>query len=142
MVDSVQAAPTSVPAGGEPALKRSRSRTRQKHNRYTATPLLLISVNLVLFLLFFLWPAVIGLGYSFTSYTGVGDAPWVGLDNYERLTHDAAFYAALLRTLIFTASVVPLTFVASLGTAYLLVSQYAKGKTVARVIFFLPWLIS
>jgi alpha-1,4-digalacturonate transport system permease protein len=32
--------------------------------------------------------------------------------------------------------------VASLGTAYLLVSPYTKGKTVARVVFFLPWLIS
>jgi len=142
MVDSAQAAPRSDIAGGEPAPTKSRRRPRSRHNRYTATPLLLISVNLVLFLLFFLWPAAIGLGYSFTSYTGVGDAPWVGLDNYERLMNDSAFYAALLRTLIFTASVVPLTFVASLGTAYLLVSQYAKGKTVARVIFFLPWLIS
>ncbi|WP_435827444.1 carbohydrate ABC transporter permease [Actinoplanes philippinensis] len=32
--------------------------------------------------------------------------------------------------------------VMSLGIAYLLVSPYAKGKPIARVIFFLPWLIS
>jgi alpha-1,4-digalacturonate transport system permease protein len=88
------------------------------------------------------WPAVIGLNYSFTSYTGVGTAPYVGLDNYQRLLNDHAFYSALLRTLIYAGSVVPLTFVASLGTAYLLVSPYAKGKPVTRVIFFLPWLIS
>jgi len=96
----------------------------------------------VLFLLFFVGPAVIGLKYSFTSYTGVGTAPWVGFDNYQRLLHDPAFWAALKRTLIYTLAVVPLTFVASLGTAYLLVSPYSRGKTVARVIFFLPWLIS
>lgn len=115
---------------------------RRKLNHYTAAPLLMISINLVLFLLFFVWPAVIGLNYSFTSYTGVGAAPYVGLDNYQRLVHDPAFYSSLLRTLIYTGSVVPLTFIASLGTAYLLVSPYTKGKSITRVIFFLPWLIS
>jgi alpha-1,4-digalacturonate transport system permease protein len=110
--------------------------------RYIGAPLLLISINLLLFVLFFVWPAVIGLSYSFTSYTGVGTAPFIGLANYQRLLQDDAFYAALGRTLIYTVSVVPLTFVASLGVAYLLVSPYTKGKSVARVVFFLPWLIS
>jgi alpha-1,4-digalacturonate transport system permease protein len=66
----------------------------------------------------------------------------VGLDNYRHLLDDSAFYAALLRTLIFAVSVVPLTFVAALAAAVLLVSPYARGKPVARVVFFLPWLIS
>lgn len=118
------------------------SASRRRHNSYTFAPLILISVNVLLFLTFFVWPAIIGLAYSFTSYTGVGDAPWVGLENYQELIGDADFYAALWRTLIYTACVVPLMFVMSLGIAYLLVSPYAKGKPVARVIFFLPWLIS
>ena len=142
MVDSVQAEPRSVSAGGEPAPTRPRWWPKRKLNSYTTAPLLMISINLVLFLLFFIWPAAIGLNYSFTSYTGVGPAPYVGLDNYERLVNDSAFYAALWRTLIYTGAVVPLTFVASLGTAYLLVSQHSKGKTVTRVVFFMPWLIS
>jgi alpha-1,4-digalacturonate transport system permease protein len=114
----------------------------RRRNRYIVTPLLLISANLVLFAVFFVWPAAIGLAYSFTSYTGVGSAPFVGLDNYQQLLQDSEFYAALLRTLIYTACVVPMIFVTSLGVAYLLVSPYAKGKTVARTIFFIPWLIS
>ncbi|MDX6281632.1 MAG: alpha,4-digalacturonate transport system permease protein, partial [Kribbellaceae bacterium] len=103
---------------------------------------MLISINLLLLVAFFVWPAVTGLLYSFTSYTGVGTAPYVGLDNYQRLLQDDAFYAALTRTLVFTAGVVPLTLVLSLTTAVLLVTNYTKGKAVARVIFFLPWLIS
>ncbi|MFC4070464.1 carbohydrate ABC transporter permease [Actinoplanes subglobosus] len=118
------------------------SASRRRHNSYTLAPLILISVNVLLFLTFFVWPAIIGLAYSFTSYTGVGDAPWVGLENYQELIGDADFYAALLRTLIYTGCVVPLMFVMSLGIAYLLTSPYAKGKTIARVVFFLPWLIS
>jgi alpha-1,4-digalacturonate transport system permease protein len=121
---------------------RSRLWPRRRHNSYTVAPLILISVNVLLFLTFFVWPALIGLAYSFTSYTGVGDAPFVGLENYRELIGDADFYAALLRTLVYTGVVVPLMFVMSLGIAYLLTSPYAKGKTIARVIFFLPWLIS
>ena len=115
---------------------------RRRLNHYTAAPLVLISVNLLLFVTFFVWPAVTGLLYSFTSYTGIGTAPYVGLDNYQRLLQDDAFYAALTRTLVFTAGVVPLTLFLSLSTAVLLVTDYTKGKAVARIIFFLPWLIS
>jgi alpha-1,4-digalacturonate transport system permease protein len=132
----------SADTSQEPAKAKPRRWLRRRLNRYTGAPLLFISVNLALFALFFIWPAVIGLAYSFTSYTGVGTAPFVGLDNYERLVNDEAFYAAMVRTLIFTAATVPLTFVASLGAAVLLVNPYTKGKTVARVILFLPWLIS
>jgi alpha-1,4-digalacturonate transport system permease protein len=85
---------------------------------------------------------VTGLYYSFTSYTGVGRAPFVGLDNYHRLFADAAFYAALLRTLFFAVMAVPLSYLLALGLAVLLVSPYTKGKPVARVVFFVPWLIS
>jgi len=38
--------------------------------------------------------------------------------------------------------VVPLSFVVSLLIANLMVSKYTRGKVVARVIFFIPWLIS
>ncbi len=146
MVDSIHPtakAPSGVvPRGPGPARLRLPRWGKRRLNHYTAAPLVLISINLLLFVAFFAWPAVTGLLYSFTSYTGVGDAPYVGLDNYQRLLEDNAFYAALTRTLVFTAGVVPLTLVLSLGTAVLLVTNYTKGKAVARIIFFLPWLIS
>jgi alpha-1,4-digalacturonate transport system permease protein len=117
-------------------------RRRRRHDRYTIAPLTFISINAVLFTLFFIWPAVIGLAYSFTSYTGVGDAPFIGLDNYRRLFGDGAFYHALLRTFLFAAGAVPLTFVLSLTAAVLMVSPYTRGKTAARIVLFLPWLVS
>ena len=116
--------------------------TRRRAARYRLAPLLFVAVNVVLFALFFVWPAVIGLWYSFTSYTGVGSAPWVGLANYERLFQDTAFYAAFGRTVVFAAMSVPLVYVLSLTMAVLLTSPHAKGKTVARILFFVPWLIS
>ncbi|MDN3027376.1 sugar ABC transporter permease [Streptomyces sp. S.PB5] len=114
----------------------------RRRSKYTLAPLVLIAANVVLFALFFVWPAVIGLLYSFTNYTGVGAFQWVGLDNYHNLVGDSTFYDALTRTLLYTVLFVPLNFVVSLLAANLVVSKYAKGGSVARVIFFIPWLLS
>lgn len=123
-------------------MPRLLARRRGKHNHYTVAPLTLISANVALFGLFFAWPAVIGLMYSFTNYTGVGAYQFIGLENYTHLFGDSNFYAAAERTLLYAVLVVPLTFVFSLLTASLLVSQHAKGRLAARIIFFVPWLIS
>ncbi|WP_327399269.1 sugar ABC transporter permease [Streptomyces sp. NBC_01288] len=115
---------------------------RKRRSTYTLAPLVLIAANVVLFALFFVWPAVIGLVYSFTNYTGVGAFQFIGLDNYQNLFGDSTFYDALTRTLLYTVLVVPLNFVLSLFIANLVVSKQAKGASVARVVFFIPWLIS
>ncbi|PAZ10080.1 sugar ABC transporter permease [Streptomyces sp. SA15] len=114
----------------------------RRRNKYIVAPLVLIAANVVLFALFFVWPAVIGLVYSFTNYTGVGAFQFIGLDNYDNLFGDSTFYAALTRTLLYAVLFVPLNFAVSLITANLLVSKHAKGTSVARVIFFIPWLLS
>jgi alpha-1,4-digalacturonate transport system permease protein len=111
-------------------------------NRYRLAPLILISANVVLFGLFFAWPVAIGFIYSFTDYTGIGSPEFIGLDNYTELMGDPAFYQALVRTLLYTVMAVPLSYVLSLAIASLLVSRYAMGKSIARVVFFIPWLIS
>ncbi|MEV5528432.1 carbohydrate ABC transporter permease [Streptomyces prunicolor] len=115
---------------------------RKRRSTYTLAPLVLIAANVVLFALFFVWPAVIGLVYSFTNYTGVGAFQFIGLDNYQNLFGDSTFYDALFRTLLYAVFVVPLNFVLSLFIANLVVSKQAKGASVARVVFFIPWLIS
>jgi len=125
------------------AVRATRSRRGAKRSsRYQLAPFILISANLVLFALFFVWPGAIGFIYSFTDYTGIGSADFVGLDNYTTLFADGSFYQALIRTFLYAVMAVPLTYVLSLAIASLLVSRFAKGTSVARVIFFIPWLIS
>ncbi|MGW3121456.1 carbohydrate ABC transporter permease [Streptomyces sp. NPDC001107] len=114
----------------------------RRRSKYTLAPLVLIAANVVLFSLFFVWPAVIGLVYSFTNYTGVGAFQFIGLDNYHNLFGDSTFYDALTRTVLYTVFFVPLNFALSLLAANLVVSKHAKGTSVARVIFFIPWLLS
>ncbi|MFF2123875.1 carbohydrate ABC transporter permease [Streptomyces olivochromogenes] len=114
----------------------------RRRSKYTLAPLVLIAANVVLFALFFVWPAVIGLVYSFTNYTGVGAFQFIGLDNYHNLFGDSTFYDALSRTLLYAVLFVPLNFALSLLAANLVVNKHAKGASVARVIFFIPWLLS
>ncbi|MCA0991349.1 carbohydrate ABC transporter permease [Pseudalkalibacillus hwajinpoensis] len=102
---------------------------------------LFILANVVLFLLFFAWPGVLGIYYSFTDYTGV-EANFIGFQNYIELFQDSSFYKAMSRTFLYTALGVPMIYIASLGISVLLVSNYTKGKAVTKTIFFLPWLIS
>jgi alpha-1,4-digalacturonate transport system permease protein len=102
----------------------------------------LISANVILFVVFFVWPALIGLWYSFTNYTGVGDAQFIGVQNYAQLFGDSQFYGAFLRTAIYTVVVTPVSFCFSLLCAVLMTSKYAKGKAVVRIVLFIPWLMS
>jgi alpha-1,4-digalacturonate transport system permease protein len=108
----------------------------------TLAPLLFISAAVVLFALFFVCPGSLGLYYSFTEYTGVGDPEFIGLENYRELFADEQFYSSLTRTILYTVLAVPVHYVIALGIALLLTSAATRFRTAARVIFFLPWLIS
>jgi alpha-1,4-digalacturonate transport system permease protein len=119
-----------------------RKRPGKARVQYRYAPFALAGVNIVLFAVFFVWPGSLGLIYSFTDYTGIGTAEFIGLANYEKLFADPTFYQSLTRTLLFAALSVPLMYVLSLTIAALLVSNYTKGKAAAKIIFFFPWLIS
>ena len=137
------AAPPSASAAAQPVPKPAAPPRRQRSFRRGGfAPLLFISAAVVLFVLFFLWPGALGVVYSFTDYRGFGDLRFIGLDNYAKLAGDDKFYAALTRTLLYTLLAVPAHFVVALGIAVLLTSTQAAGKNAARVVFFLPWLIS
>jgi len=136
-------ATAAVPPG--PARSSTPGRPRRRRSgvsRPVLAPIAFVAVNAVLFVVFFVWPAVIGLGYSFTDYNGVSDPTFIGLENYTELFGDSTFYAALVRTLIYAVVAVPLGFVLSLSMALMLTSPAAKGRSVARIVFFVPWLIS
>lgn len=115
---------------------------RRRRSRYVLAPVVFAAVNIVMFLLFFIWPGALGLLYSFTNYRGFGQPDFVGFDNYRSLFSDPYFYAALRRTAVYVALSVPLTYVLSLTVAVLLVSKFTRGKTLAKTVFFFPWLIS
>lgn len=63
---------------------------------------MLVAPQLVIVLLFFLWPAIVAMQWSLYLEQPFGQGhTWVGLDNYRRVLMDPSFYDALGRSLLF-----------------------------------------
>jgi multiple sugar transport system permease protein len=81
---------------------------------------------------------VYGFLVSLTNFDGSSPRwKWVGLRNYIELFGDGDAWAALLRTLAFTAIVVPLSVAGSLGLA-VIINRRLRAVGLWRTIFFLP----
>ena len=97
--------------------------------------------TLLAFCLAFLIPFVTGVWLSFTEFTTVTNARFVGLDNYIRVfTDNADFLHALRFTVKFTVvSVISVNLLAFILA--LLLTQGLKGTNFFRTAFFMPNLI-
>lgn len=97
--------------------------------------------TVIAFAIAFVIPFVLGIYLSFTKFTTVIDAKWVGFDNYIRaFTQDQNFLNALTFTVKFTVvSVVSINILAFLLA--LLLTRGIKGTNLFRTVFFMPNLI-
>src|SRR5207249_9389648 len=67
-----------------------------------------LSPWIVGFLLFTAGPMIASLLLSFTDWSILGTAHWVGTRNYSHLVHDSLFWKAMRVTFVFSAISVPL----------------------------------
>jgi raffinose/stachyose/melibiose transport system permease protein len=97
--------------------------------------------TLIAFIIAFLAPFVMGIYLSFTKFTTVLDAKWVGLDNYAKAFQDSGdFIHSLWYTACFAlVSVVTVNLIAFILA--LLLTQKIKGTNLFRTVFFMPNLI-
>jgi multiple sugar transport system permease protein len=91
--------------------------------------------------LFVLLPMLLAFLLSFTSASGFGDYPWVGLENYRRMFHDPLFTNSIKVTLLFVAVFVPGVYLLGLVMA-LLVHGSLPARAFFRVAFFAPYTVS
>ncbi len=96
--------------------------------------------TLVAFLIGFLIPFVMGIYLSFTRFTTVTDAHWVGLSNYSGLLADREFQHSLVFTVLFTIVTTLVVNVAGFFVAYMF-TKAMKGANLFRAVFFMPNLI-
>jgi multiple sugar transport system permease protein len=93
---------------------------------------------LISFLLFWIYPILATLFYSFTKWQAFSRAkPWVGLDNYVRAFHDPIFLKALGNTFSFVLMYLPMIVIVGLLLA-LLVNAAGKLKELFRMVYFIP----
>jgi multiple sugar transport system permease protein len=98
---------------------------------------------LVVILVFFAVPVVMGLSLSLTDFdlyalADLSTLRFVGLDNYARLLRTPLFWQALGNTLYFVAIGVPVSIGLSLGAALLLNARVAKWQPLFRTALFAP----
>lgn len=85
-------------------------------------------------------PLVLGIGYSFTDWTGVRISKFVGLANYTSMFKDPAFIYSILITFLFVAINMVLINVVGFALALLCTSSI-KASGFFRAAYFLPNLI-
>ncbi len=92
------------------------------------------------FCIFLAYPLISSLYYSFTSFSVLRPARWIGVENYRELLRDEVFKLALKNTVLFTAASVPLATVAAILLAMLLNTK-TKGMALYRTLFYIPSLV-
>lgn len=104
---------------------------------------LFIGPALLLILAFAYWPIISTLNYSLNSWNGISkEMTWVGFGNYFRLFEDPNFYNALKNNLFVVAVSLLVQLPLSFITAYLVFVVNNKWAELAKVIFYIPNILS
>ena len=101
---------------------------------------ILMLPTLIAFIIAFIIPFVLGIYLSFTKFTTVTDAQWIGLSNYIVAFRDKDFLASLLFTVKFVlVNLVTINLIAFM-LAYVL-SRKLRGTNIFRTVIFMPNLL-
>lgn len=112
--------------------------------RQKVIPYLFLLPNLLIFSIFIIFPALVGIVYSFTDVTlsTLNDQlNFIGIQNYINLFKDPDFINALWNTIKLVLITVPIIFTISLALAMLIV-QPLKVKGLFRATYYWPVMIS
>ena len=130
---------TGLSTAGPPAVRRPAARRRGGGAaRDGWWPVLFVAPLLLGVAVFYLWPILQTLWFSFTTFGVFGGQTFAGVSNYVQLIGDPTFITSLLNTVIYTAIVllgVPL----SVWLAALLNTPGLRFASFYRVLFFLPY---
>ncbi|MBI0537241.1 ABC transporter permease subunit [Roseomonas sp. KE2513] len=132
-----------------PALRRRRPAVpRVEHGVKAAgfggqfLPLLLLTPQLLILILFFFIPAVRGLAQAFLLQDPFGqEVHFVGLENITSLLRSAEYRESLRLSVVFTAATTVLTFSAGLVLAFA-TDRVTRGRNAYRAVLLMPYAIA
>lgn len=111
-----------------------------QRNRMTLTPLLFLLPGVLFFVVYVISPIFQSFGISLYEWDGLGEADYIGLDNYRELMTDRAFEISLwnnVKWLVLYLLAIP----AGLFIA-LFLNQTVRGIRLYKSLFFFPFVIS
>ena len=103
--------------------------------------LLFISPWLLGFIIFYIYPFLASIYYSFTVYHIISPPEFVGLRNYvDLITRDPLFVQSIINTLYYAGISLPLGIIMGVVIA-LMLNTKIRGMVFFRTIFFLPVIV-
>lgn len=94
----------------------------------------------LILLVFLAYPFVLGLWLGFTDTVVGREGSFVGIENYQELLEDSAFWLTVFNTFLYTVVAVLLKAVLGVGLAVVLNRDF-KAKGLVRAIVLLPWIV-
>lgn len=102
---------------------------------------LFIAPQLVLFLVFIVYPVLEGFRMSLFQANYIGET-FVGLDNYKQLLTDPVFIKSTINTVVFVIAIVFLTIIFGLFVATAVYDKSSKYVSFIRGSYYLPVMVS
>lgn len=97
---------------------------------------LMLLPNVIMFLIFTVYPILWAMRYMFYDYKGYGEARFVGLGNFERvLTRDTVFWNSVVNTFVYVGGKLIITLPIAFLIAVLVHKSSRKNAVVQSVIF-------
>ena len=131
------AAGAPAATGVRAAARRGRRRGRSRLSAEAFWAYLMIAPTALGLLVFYLYPIVRTLYFSFTDWGAFGSYEWTGLENYSRLISDEVVRGALRNTFVYSFLVL-LGIPVSIAVAALLNTKGLRGVGLYRTLYFLP----
>ncbi|MHA6630255.1 carbohydrate ABC transporter permease [Pseudonocardia sichuanensis] len=131
------AAPAPRAAAADRPARRRRSPARRRAVIAWAFMLPLILTNVLVVL----GPSLSALYYSFTDWSGIGEARFIGLDNYIELVGDPEFLNAFWHNIVWTVFFLVVPMVMGLFGAFAL-TRIRRFRLLFRVAYFVPYIVA
>ncbi len=123
------------------AIEESSKVTKKwKANQRKLAPWIFLAPGVFMFLVYVIFPIFSSMWISFYDWDGIGEATWIGTDNYVELIDDDAFYTSLKNNVIWLVLYM-LAVPAGLLIAIFL-NQNVTGIRLYKSLFFFPFVIS
>ena len=102
---------------------------------------LLLTPTIILFIMYLVVPIIMGLRFSFTDFSGLGDYSYIGFANFKLLLRDKTYILALKNTMIIMVQtlfiLIPFSFLLAL-----IVNRKVRGTSILKTIYFIPVVIA
>lgn len=113
----------------------------KEHIKSNLTGYLFIAPQIILFLVFLVYPIIEGIRLSLFKIT-YQEEVFVGLDNYKKLFSDPVFVQSTINTIVFVVCIVALTVVFAAFVASAIFDKNAKYVSFIRGAYYIPVMVS